>query len=211
MRAVAPSHRDPKDLELVVPAPGQALEWSEPREGMVRAALFESNRRTTCRRAGTAASFIGMAPCELKGAIRKVDPSRVAEDNLSMRMQAMLVVVEGEQRSQLGKRLNVPADLFTSLFVERGEVRLEPRRTDRAVGAWLEPVGRKLFVHAKDPRARWNGRDVPAAGALLHDGDELDLGGTRLRVRITDDLEAAYHETVHNLARQGHPVDRHAN
>ena len=44
---------------------------------------------------------------------------------------------------------------------------------DRRTAAWIEPVGRRLFVHAIDPRCRWNGRDVPAVGALLSDGETL--------------------------------------
>ncbi|MBN8613747.1 MAG: hypothetical protein J0L92_24335 [Deltaproteobacteria bacterium] len=131
-----------------------------------------------------------------------------------MRPHAILVVVESEGRSQLGKRLNVSSDQPVALVVERGEARLEPTRgaTDRRMAGWIEPVGRKLFVHAVDPRVRRNGADVPPVGALLSDGDELELGPVRVRVRMTDDLEAAYHETVYGLADKRHAVvDRHAN
>jgi hypothetical protein len=131
-----------------------------------------------------------------------------------MRPHAILVVVESEGRSQLGKRLNVSGDRPVALVVERGEARLEPSRgaTDRRMAGWLEPVGRKLFVHATDPRVRRNGADVPAVGALLADGDELELGTVRVRVRITDDLEAAYHEVVYTLGDKRRAiVDRHAN
>ncbi len=133
---------------------------------------------------------------------------------VGMRPHAILVVVESEGRSQLGKRLNVSSDRPVALVVERGEARLEPTRgtTDRRTSAWIEPVGRKLFVHAVDPRVRRNGADVPAVGALLSDGDELELGAVRVRVRITDDLEAAYHEVVYTLAdKRRTSVDRHAN
>ncbi len=127
-----------------------------------------------------------------------------------MRAHAILVVVESESRSQIGKRINVSGDRAGALVVSRGEVRLEGV-TDRRSTAWIEPVGRRLFAHAVDPRARWNGRDLPAVGALLSDGDELELGSVRLRVRITDDLEAAYHEVVYGLNERRGPVDRHAN
>jgi hypothetical protein len=47
---------------------------------------------------------------------------------------------------------------------------------------------------------------------LLADGDELELGTVRVRVRITDDLEAAYHEVVYTLGDKRRAiVDRHAN
>jgi len=127
-----------------------------------------------------------------------------------MRAHAILVVVESESRSQLGKRLNVSGDLPGALVVSRGEVRLESV-TDRRTSTWIEPVGRRLFAHAVDPRVRWNGRDLPAVGALLSDGDELELGSVRLRVRMTDDLEAAYHEVVYGLTDRRGPIDRHAN
>lgn len=131
-----------------------------------------------------------------------------------MRPHAILVVVESEGRSQLGKRLNVSCDQPVALVIERGEARLEPSRgaTDGRMAGWIEPVGRKLFVHAVDPRVRRNGTDVPAVGALLSDGDELELGPVRVRVRMTDDLDAAYHETVYGLADKRRAVaDRHAN
>ena len=127
-----------------------------------------------------------------------------------MRAHAILVVVESESRAQLGKRLDVSGDRPCGLVVSRGEVRLEAAG-ERRSPAWMEPVGRRLFVHAVDPRARWNGRDVPAVGALLSDGDELELGSVRLRVRMTDDLEAAYHEVVYGLTERRAPIDRHAN
>ncbi|MBX7196354.1 MAG: hypothetical protein K1X94_30150 [Sandaracinaceae bacterium] len=131
-----------------------------------------------------------------------------------MRPHAILVVVESEGRSQLGKRLNVSNDRPVALVVERGEARLEPTRSapDRRASLWIEPVGRKLFVHAVDPRVRRNGGDVPAVGAVLGDGDELELGLVRVRVRIADDLEAAYHEVVYTLAdKRRTTIDRHAN
>ena len=131
-----------------------------------------------------------------------------------MRPHAILVVVESEGRSQLGKRLNVSSDKPVALVIDRGEIRLEPTRgaTDRRMSSWLEPVGRRLFAHAVDPRVRRNGADLPAVGAVLSDGDELELGSVRVRVRITDDLEAAYHEVVYGLSdRRRSGVDRHAN
>jgi hypothetical protein len=130
-----------------------------------------------------------------------------------MRLHAILVVVETECRAQLGKRLNVSGGQPVALVVERGEARVEAGRTltDRRMSAWLEPVGRKLFAHSTDARARWNGRDLPAVGAVLADGDELELGPVRVRVRMTDDLEAAYHEVVYGLGERRAGVDRHAN
>lgn len=128
-----------------------------------------------------------------------------------MRPHAILVVVESELSRQLGKRLDVACDRPVALVVEDGEARLEPTRSDRRSAGWIEPVGRKLFVHASDPSVRRNGRDLPAVGALLADGDELELGSVRVRVRITTDLEAAYHEVVHGLGRRRVAVDRHAN
>ncbi len=131
-----------------------------------------------------------------------------------MRPHAILVVVESEGRSQLGKRLNVACDQPVALVVERGEARLEPTRgaTDRRMAGWIEPVGRKLFVHAVDPRVRRNGADLPAVGALLADGDELEIGPVRVRVRMTDDLDAAYDEVVYGLGdKRRAVVDRHAN
>ena len=131
-----------------------------------------------------------------------------------MRPHAILVVVESEGRSQLGKRLNVSVARASALIVDRGEARLEPHRslTDRRLAGWLEPVGRKLVVHAVDPRVQRNGADVPAVGAILADGDELEIGAVRLRVRITDDLEAAYHEVVTALGgKRTAALDPHAN
>jgi len=127
-----------------------------------------------------------------------------------MRAHAILVVVESESLPQTGRGAKVAGARAGGLGVSRGEVRLEGV-TDRRSNAWIEPVGRRLFAHAVDPRARWNGRDLPAVGALLSDGDELELGSVRLRVRITDDLEAAYHEVVYGLTDRRGPVDRHAN
>lgn len=130
-----------------------------------------------------------------------------------MRPHAILVVVESEGRSQLGKRLNLSSDRAVALIVERGEARLEPTRgaTDRRMAGWIEPVGRRLFVHAVDSRVQRNGRDVPAVGAMLSDGDELELGTVRVRVRMTDDLEAAYHEVMYTLAGKRQALDRHVN
>jgi hypothetical protein len=130
-----------------------------------------------------------------------------------MRLHAILVVIESESRAQLGKRLNVSGERSAALVVERGEARLEASRglSDRRMSAWLEPVGRKLFAHSVDARVLWNGRDLPAVGAVLADGDELTLGSVKVRVRIADDLEAAYHEVVYGLTARRAPLDRHAN
>ncbi len=129
-----------------------------------------------------------------------------------MRSQAILVVVDSDARSALGKRLDLSADAPVALVVERGEARLEASRgaADRRMAGWIEPVGRRLFLHAVDPRVRRNGADVPAVGALLYDGDELEIGFMRVRVRIADDLDAAYHEVVYAIERA--PAEhRHVN
>lgn len=129
-----------------------------------------------------------------------------------MSSHAILVVVESDGRSALGKRLDLSADSPVALIVERGEARLEASRgsADRRMAGWIEPVGRRLFIHAVDPRVKRNGSDLPAVGALLFDGDELEVGPVRVRVRIADDLEAAYHEVVYAIDKA--PNDqRHVN
>jgi hypothetical protein len=130
-----------------------------------------------------------------------------------MRVRAILVVIDSESRAQLGKRLDVSGERPAALVVERGQARLELGRglSDRRLCAWLEPVGRWLLAHSMDARVLWNGRDLPAVGAVLADGDELTLGNLKVRVRIADDLEAAYHEVVYGLTERRTPVDRHAN
>lgn len=127
-----------------------------------------------------------------------------------MRTLALGIIVQSDVRSQVGKRFNIRAEGATAFIAERGWLRIESGIPTARQSVFFEPTGRFLFVHTRGA-ARHNGRELPVVGQILADGDELDLGTLRVRIRISDDLEAAYNEVVFALAKTKHAVDRHAN
>ena len=127
-----------------------------------------------------------------------------------MRILALGIVVHSELRSQIGKRFNIGATGPTTFVAERGTLRIEPGISDARQSVSFEPTGRFLFAHTRGS-ARRNGVELPAVGSILRDGDELDLGSLSVRIRISDDLEAAYHEVVFALSKTSHAPDRRAN
>jgi hypothetical protein len=127
-----------------------------------------------------------------------------------MRIFALGIVVHSDLRSQIGKRFNISAEGSTAFIAERGALRIEQGISSARQSVFFEPTGRFLFAHTRGV-ARHNGRELPVVGRILSDGDELELGTVRVRVRISDDLEAAYNEVVFALAKTKHAPDRHAN
>ncbi len=128
----------------------------------------------------------------------------------AMRILALGIVVHSELRSQLGKRFNIHAAGPTSFVAERGTLRIEQGISSARQSVSFEPTGRFLFAHSRGG-ARRNGVELPVVGSILGDGDELDLGSLKVRIRISDDLEAAYHEVVFALSKAKHAPNRHAN
>lgn len=127
-----------------------------------------------------------------------------------MRILALGIVVQSELRSQLGKRFNIHARGPTTFVAERGALRIEQGISNARQSVTFEPTGRFLFAHTRSG-ARRNGVELPVVGSILEDGDELDLGSLKVRIRISDDLEAAYDEVVVSLSKTKHMPDRHAN
>lgn len=127
-----------------------------------------------------------------------------------MRILALGIVVHSELRSQIGKRFNIGAAGPTTFVAERGTLRIEQGISSARQSVSFEPTGRFLFAHTRGS-ARRNGVELPVVGSILGDGDELDLGSLKVRIRISDDLEAAYNEVVFALSKTKHAPDRHAN
>lgn len=127
-----------------------------------------------------------------------------------MRTFALGIVVHSDLRAQIGKRFNISALGPTAFIADRGTLRIEQGISSARQSVYFEPTGRFLFAHTRG-LVRHNARELPVSGCILADGDELDLGTVRVRVRISDDLEAAYNEVVFALSKTKYQPDRHAN
>lgn len=115
------------------------------------------------------------------------------------RVHAMLVIVDSPHGKLLGRRYDLDRQGPSALWLDDGRPMVRPGRDGLCV---VEKLGQRWRCDHPQLSVEHNGRDLPAFGTFLRDGDTLGLGGLRFRVCITDDLDAAYNEVLLGMAQR---------
>jgi diguanylate cyclase (GGDEF)-like protein len=109
---------------------------------------------------------------------------------------ACLVVIKGDiigQKFDLDRELTVGREPAAGIYLDDGLVsRSHARFTP-------DPVGVRLFDLCSTNGTFVNDRQVDST--YLDDGDQITIGKTIFKFIISNDIEAAYHESIYSLTR----------